>query len=74
MRSSSPSPKREAHLEVVGRAAPAMMASPHSMSVTAAVVEHLGEAEVEHLVELLEPVDVEVVQRRAGPRSWLARA
>ena len=41
----------EPDLEVVGAAGRAAMASPHSMSVDAAVVEQLAEAEVDHLAQ-----------------------
>ena len=42
------------------------MASPHSMSTTPSVVEHLGQPEVEGLAQLIEAVHVEVVDRQAA--------
>ena len=67
-RSSSPSPKRQPDLEeVVGQHRQDRVAPLDEHH--AAVVEHLGQPEVEGLVDLLEPVDVEVVDRAAGPRN-----
>ena len=64
-RSSSPSPKVEPHLEVVGRQR-RRTASPHSISVTPPSSSSSPRPEVDHLAELLQPVDVEVVHAQAA--------
>ena len=40
--------------------------APHSTTAQRAVVEHLGEAEVDHLVQVLEAVHVDVEEVEPG--------